>query len=359
MQNPLLSSISNWFRRNFSDPAAVGLFFTVLFLFLFLQFFGHFFLPVLISIVLAYLLLSVVRLLKSWHCPHMLAVTIVFLLFVGLVVLGIFGFIPTVIHQLQNLTGEIPKTFTQAQGWMTDMIHRYPKVFSDEQLQRAVSFAQEESSRVGQFALKFIFALIPNVLTAVLYFILVPLLMFFFLKDSNQITQWFMQFLPKNRSLVSSVWKEINHKIGWYIRGRVIEILIVGVVTFIVFSVMGVEYALLLSFLVGLSVLIPYIGAIVVTIPVVILGLMQWGLSAQFIYMLIAYGVITVIDGYVLVPMLFAETMNLHPIVIILAVMVFGGLWGFWGIFFAIPLATVGDVLLRSWPVPKDDVLEA
>ncbi len=348
--NPLLQSISNWFRRNFSDPAAVGLFFTVLFLFLFIQFLGHFFLPVLISIVLAYLLLSVVRLLQRWRCPHMLAVMLVFLLFVGLVVFGVFGILPVVIHQLQNLINEIPHTFTSAQGWVVDLKHRYPAIFSEAQLQRAIIFLQEESAKVGQFALKFTFALIPNVISAVLYFILVPLLLFFFLKDSKEITDWFLQFLPKNRSLVSSVWEQVNTKIGCYVRGRVIEILVISVVTSAAFAILGMQYAVLLGTLVGLSVIIPYIGVVAVIIPVVIVGLMQWGLAAHFLYMIIVFAVIILLDANVLVPWLFSETMNLHPVVIILSVLVFGGLWGFWGIFFAIPLATVGDVLLRSWP---------
>lgn len=352
--NPLVESVSNWFRRNFSDPAAVGLFFTVLFLFLFIQFFGHFFMPVLVSIVLAYLLLSAVRLLKHWRCPHFLSVLLVFTLFIGFVIFGIFVILPIIIHQLQNLINEIPNTFTHAQGWINDLIHRYPKFFSDAQVQKTVGFLQAESSKFGQFALKFMLALIPNLISAVLYFILVPLLLYFFLMDSREITHWFMQFLPKNRSLVSTVWEQINTKIGCYVRGRVIEVIIISVVTSITFGFMGVQYAVLLGVLVGLSVIIPYIGVIVVTIPVVVIGLMQWGFSAHFLYLMMAFSVIVLLDANLLVPWLFSETMNLHPIVIILSVLVFGGLWGFWGIFFAIPLATVGDVLLRNWPLPAD-----
>lgn len=349
-ENPLLLSVSNWFKRNFSDPAAVGLFFTVLFLFLFLEFFGHFFLPVLISIVLAYLLSSGVRLLQRARFPHILAVSVVFLLFIGLVIFAIFGILPLIIHQLQNLINAIPNTFTHAQGWVSDLMMRYPKIFSDQQFQRTVVFLQTESSRVGQFALKFVFALIPNVITAVLYFILVPLLLFFFLKDSHEISSWFSQFLPKNRSLVMTVWKEVNAKIGCYVRGRVIEIILVGVVSVIVFAILGMQYAILLGALVGLSVIVPYIGVVIVIIPVVAVGLMQWGLSAHFIYVMVAFAVIILLDANLLVPWLFSETMNLHPIVIILSVLVFGGIWGFWGVFFSIPLATVADVLLRAWP---------
>lgn len=79
----------------------------------------------------------------------------------------------------------------------------------------------------------------------------------------------------------------------------------------------------------GLSVLIPYIGAAVVTIPVAAIGLFQWGWSNEFFYLIITYGIIQLLDGNVLVPLLFSEAVNLHPVAIILAVLFFGGIWGF------------------------------
>lgn len=348
--NPLLQSISAWFRRNFSDPAAVGLFFTVLFMFLFLEFFGHFFMPVLISIVLAYLLLSVVRFLVKCKLPRSLAVIIVFLVFIGLVVFALVGLLPIVVHQLQNLISEIPNTFNQGHQWVTNLMKRYPLLFSDTRLQQAISVLQNEFANAGQIILKHVWAFIPNIITAVLYFILVPLLLFFFLKDSDVISHWVSQFLPKNRSLVSNVWEDVNEKIGCYVRGRVVEVIVVAFVTSVAFAILGMQYAILLGVLVGLSVIIPYVGAVVATIPVVVIALMQWGMDKHFLYLMIAYGVIILLDANLLVPYLFSETMDLHPIVIILSVLVFGGIWGFWGVFFAIPLATVVDVVLRAWP---------
>ncbi|HLB56440.1 MAG TPA: AI-2E family transporter [Coxiellaceae bacterium] len=348
--NPLLQSISTWFRRNFSDPATVGLFFTVLFVLLFLEFFGHFFMPVIISVILTYLLLSVVRLLERWHFPHFLAVNIVFVVFVGLVIFGLVVVLPISVRQLQNLVTEFPNAFTQSHQWLTKMMANYPAIFADPRFQQTIAFMQNEFAHAGQITLKYVWALIPNLITAVLYFILVPLLLYFFLKDSKKIVEWFTQFLPKNRSLVSNVWQDVNHKIGCYVRGRVIEILLVGFVTSIVFIALGMKYSILLGVLVGLSVIIPYIGAVIVTIPVFIVGLMQWGMAPHFLYAMIAYTIIIVLDANILVPMLFAETMDLHPVVIILSVLVFGGIWGFWGVFFAIPLATVADAVMRAWP---------
>ena len=141
----------------------------------------------------------------------------------------------------------------------------------------------------------------------------------------------------------------MNSQIANYIRGKVIEIIIVGAVSAITFAVMDLRYAALLGVLVGFSVLIPYIGAAVVTLPVAIVGLFQWGISPEFWYLMVAYGVIQALDGNLLVPLLFSEAVSLHPVYIIIAVLFFGGLWGFWGVFFAIPLATLVKAVFNAW----------
>jgi putative permease len=124
-------------------------------------------------------------------------------------------------------------------------------------------------------------------------------------------------------------------------------------------AIMGMDFAMLLGVLVGLSVLIPYIGAATVTIPVAVLAYFQWGVSPEFWWLLVAYGIIQALDGNVLVPLLFSEVVNLHPVAIIVAVLVFGGLWGFWGVFFAIPLATLVQAVLKAWPTfAQEDVAE-
>jgi putative permease len=118
------------------------------------------------------------------------------------------------------------------------------------------------------------------------------------------------------------------------------------------FAFMELRYSLLLGLLVGFSVLIPYIGAAVVTIPVAVVGLFQFGLSSEFGYLMLVYFIIQALDGNLLVPILFSEAVSLHPLYIIIAVLVFGGMWGFWGVFFAIPLATLVKAVITAWSTP-------
>jgi putative permease len=150
--------------------------------------------------------------------------------------------------------------------------------------------------------------------------------------------------------MMTKVWREMDDQIANYIRGKALEILIVGSVTFVVLAFLGVNYAALLGIIVGLSVLVPYIGAALVTLPVALIGFFQFGWGTEFMWLMVAYGIIQALDGNVLVPLLFSEAVNLHPVSIIVAVLIFGSLWGFWGVFFAIPLATLVKAILNAWP---------
>jgi putative permease len=208
---------------------------------------------------------------------------------------------------------------------------------------------------MGQQILTLSLASIPGIITLLVYLILVPLLVFFFLKDKDTIVAWLSGFLPEERTLASSVWAEMDQQLGNYVRGKFWEILIVGSVTYVTFVVLDLKYSILLAVLVGISVLVPYLGAAVVTIPVAVVAYFQFGWGSDFAMVLIAYGIIQAIDGNVLVPLLFSEVVNLHPVAIIVSVLVFGGLWGFWGVFFAIPLATLVNAVLRAWPVSGDE----
>jgi len=193
-------------------------------------------------------------------------------------------------------------------------------------------------------------ASVYGLMTVMVYILLVPVLAFFFLKDKQNILNWFSQRLPTQRRLADQVWIDVNEQVANYVRGKVWEIFIVGTVTFATFSLMGLQYALLLATMVGFSVIIPYIGAAVVTVPVAVIAWFQWGWGADFGWLMFAYGVLQALDGYLLVPLLFSEVVNLHPVAIIIAILVFGGLWGFWGVFFAIPLATLVQAVLKAWP---------
>jgi len=354
----MIEVLSNWTKRYLSNPEAVLLTLLIVVGTLLMLTAGKILAPVLAGMVLAYLLDWGAIHLQRLKISRMFAIWIVYLLFIGLLLSTVFFIIPAVWQQVLNLFSELPNMIARIQELLLLLPEAYPSFFSADQINVYINdiraaYTQIDIATVSRFLITTSLSTIPGFITLIIYFILVPLLVFFFLKDREKIGQWVAQFLPRKRRVLSGVWSEVNQQLGNYIRGKVAEIFIVGIVTYIVFSLMGLQYASLFGVLVGFSVLVPYIGAAVVTLPIALVAYFQWGLSSEFLYILIAYAIIQALDGNVLVPLLYSEAVNLHPVAIIVAVVFFGGLWGFWGVFFAIPLAILIKALLGAWPIER------
>ncbi len=346
----MIEMFATWYRRYFSDPQAVVLAVILILGFAIIIFMGDMLTPVLAAIVLAYLFEGTVQYLIRIKMPRIIAVSVVFALFIASMLIIVFALLPLISSQLTDFVQQLPQMINDWQKVLLQLPERYPQIITKQQVSEIVDMSRVGVSDFGHSVLSTSLASIPHLITMLVYLILVPILVFFFLKDKKAIVQWFINILPKERPLLNRVWIEMDGQIGNYVRGKFYEIIIVGVVTFVVFTLLGLKYAALLSALVALSVIIPYIGATFATIPVAIAAYLQWGWGADFGWMILAYLIIQVLDGNLLVPLLFSEAVNLHPVAIIVSVLVFGGFWGFWGVFFAIPLATLVNALFSAWP---------
>jgi len=349
----MIELVSNWYKNRFSDPHAVTLIFILVSISVLIYFFADILMPLLVAIVTAYLLERPVTALSRFGMPRTLSVVFVVAITIAVCLLIVFGILPSVWHQVVTLTSELPHMLAQGQEFMMTLPQRYPDYVNVAQIQELTTSMKEYVVESGQGIVSQSFKSLINLVALLIYVILVPLLVFFFLKDKTLLIDSAKRFIPANRRLATQVWTEMNGQIINYIRGKVIEIVIVGGVSYIAFSVLGLAYATLLAVLVGLSVLIPFIGAAIVTIPVALVALFQWGFSPEFGYLMIAYGIIQALDGNLLVPLLFSEAVNLHPTSIIVAVLLFGGLFGFWGVFFAIPLATLVKAVVNAMSKKK------
>ena len=342
--------LRDWIQRYFSDEEAVVLAVLLVLAFTAVLTLGGMLAPVLAGMVLAYLMQGLVSTLERLRLPGGVAVGLVFALFMGVLLVFIVVVLPLLWHQFITLFNELPGMLAKWQSLLLLLPERYPHLVSDEQVLQAIEVARSEIGKFGQWALTFSLSSLPLLVNIMIYLVLVPILVFFFLKDRAMIGRWVRGYLPRERALITRVGQEMNRQIANYIRGKVMEMAICGGVTYIGFVAMGLNYSALLALLVGVSVVVPYVGAVVVTVPVMLIALFQWGWSDQFIYLMAVYGIIQTLDGNVLVPLLFSEAVNLHPVAIICAVLLFGGLWGFWGVFFAIPLATLIKAVLDAWP---------
>ncbi|MDA7631489.1 AI-2E family transporter [Verrucomicrobia bacterium] len=414
--------IKDWLKRQLSNPQIVLLASVLLVVFLTIFFLGGFLAPVLASVVIAYLLDGIIIRFQKHGVPRLVAVCGVFVLFLLSVFLLFFVVFPSLVSELDKFVrNDVPGIVTNVSNNMKGAYQKYeyfrnkrlPDFFS-KQLQaskpatppktntessisrplmntneiqgprslldeasfngvsllpseqgadpssyeRITNAVETELTEIGRRALTFSISSLKNVVVYMLYLVLVPVLVFFILKDKQAILNWFAKFLPSERALTRQVWEEVNIQTSNYVRGKFWEVIIVWGVTYITLEAFGLRATLLVSLFVGLSVLVPYVGATLMYIPIVILGYYQFGMSSTFVWLFIAYSIIQVLDGNVLAPVLLSEATSLHPIAIIAAILLFGGLWGFWGVFFAIPLATLVNSIIKAWPMERNKALQ-
>lgn len=346
----MLDVFKKWYHRYLSDEESVVLLTLLVGALVLLMWVGDVLAPVFVAVVLAYLMQGVANQVVAWGLSERIGFWISTLLFTGAFFAFSLGLVPLVWRQLISLAREAPAMVEEGRQALSVLPERYPAMVSHEQLNQVVAGVQGELAQLGQIVVTKGLSSIPGLMLLFVYMVLIPMMVFFFLKDRDRILSWALAFLPNERPLLNSIWSEMNQQFANYARGKVIEIMIVGGVSYLVFTLFDLNYAALLGLLVGLSVIIPYIGATLVTVPVVIVAYFQWGLAPAFYWVAAAYLVIQILDGNVLVPLLFSEAVNLHPLAIIISVLFFGGIWGVWGVFFAIPLATLVNAVISAWP---------
>jgi putative permease len=342
--------LKKWFEQYLGSEEAVLLGIILIVSFIVLATLGSVLGPFIAAIIIAFLLQGLVNNLQRFGLSQLTSVLGTYIVFLLAFISTFVVIIPIIVRQTSLLLRELPDMVTQLRELLTSFPEKLSAYIGPEQLQLIIVRLSEEAANVAEQLLSFSISTFPNLFGVMIYIVLVPLLVFFMLKDKDQLLLMVSDMLPRERKVMTTIWSEMNMQFANYVRGKAIEIGIVGAVSFLAFLILGLQYAALLALLIGLSVLIPYVGATVVTVPVLLVGYFQWGFSSEFVWLVVVYGVIQILDGNVLVPLLFSEVVNLHPVAIIVAVLLFGGIWGFWGLFFAIPLATLVKAVYNAWP---------
>ncbi len=355
--------VKKWLRKHFSHEEAIILLFLSLAAALVIWWLGSILAPVFAAMLFAYLLAPLVDRLDR-VMPYWAALSAIFILFLGGFFLVLLLMLPVVWSQVVSLVSDIPKMLNYLQDSLLAFADTYPETWPEIDFEALVVHLNIDelamrSRPLVTFILNYSLSSLNTLFLLMIYSIVVPLMVFFLLKDRRLFWQKVQDALPRQRAALNRIAKEVDQQVSNYVRGKAIEMMIVALVSYLVFSFFGLNYAALLAVLVGFSVLIPYVGAALVTIPVTLVALFQFGLGAQFYSIVVSYLIIQALDGNLLVPLLFSEVVNLHPLWIIIAVLVFGGLWGIWGVFFAIPLATLVKATWHAWPSLEDDTTKS
>ncbi len=346
----MISQLNNILKKIFNNDETIIFSLVILVFFIIVYAFGSILTPFLLSIIVAYLLVGLQKKIEAFNISKNIALIITFSIFIVTGAALLVWLVPLLYIQLQDFVLEVPGLFNDFLNFVSNLPTQFPDLVSSEQISIFFQAVSDEITEIAQNIVKSSISGIQSAITLLIYIILFPILVFFFLFDRTNIINGLIKLIPGKREMLSKIWFEMDIQLSNYVRGKTLEIFIVGIAAAIIFSSIGLKYSALLSVLVGLSVLIPYIGAFLVTIPIVIIGLLQFGLGTDFYLLVGLYLMLQALDGNLLVPLIFAETLKMHPVTIILAVFIFGSMFGFWGIFFAIPIATFIKAVWNAWP---------
>ena len=346
----MFDQINKLFNKLFSNEESLIFSLLILAFLLVLYFFGGLLTPFIISLIFAYLLIGLTKNLIKYGLTELVSLIISYVIFLLSGIGFLVWLIPLIFQQTQAFFIEVPVWLNNFRSFIENLVQSNQELVSSDQISSFFTEFIGRLASISQGVLDASISGIQDTLVFSIYLIMIPVLVFFFLFDKERIVRGFLMLLPKKRAMLSEVWIEMDDQLSNYVWGKGVEILIVGFAAAVIFGIMGLNYTALLSIIVGVSVLIPYVGAFLATIPVVIVAFLQFGIGFD-LYMIVGlYLLLQALDGYLLVPILFSDAVKLHPVVIMLAVFVFGGIFGFWGAFFSIPLATFIKAVWNSWP---------
>lgn len=348
----MFTVLKNWYKNLLSDPNSATFFLIMLFMVLIVYFLGDVLAPIFMALGVSYVLEVPIKYLeKKKILKRSFSTCIFMMLFFGFLIFVAISVIPNLVSQFNDLLKNVPSYVEKFTNYISEKSKEYPEIFQHFDI---TAISSQIGSKLAKFSTDFVqrnlVDYLMNITSFLLYLIIVPLMSFFMLKDKFILLSGLKGIFPSNLKLATDMWNKMNVQLMNYVSGKFMHICIIAAVNFIAFTIMGLNYASLLGFSVGISVLIPYVGAAIVSVPIVAVAFLQFGATSTLLVVLAVYVVIQILDGNVLTPLLFSEKMKLHPFIILSSVLVFGSLWGFWGVFFAIPLATFIKTIFTNWP---------
>jgi len=321
--------------------------------------------------LVAFVLCQVRRVPQMERFSHSRSLVVTYLILLALVATLLAFLVPKLARELQTLAVNLPSFAQKLQVTMLDYRHRYFEALPlpvKEQVTRAVGEIGSTVSQLIQGGLHYVGAVSQAVVWVVGSLVLVPLIGFYFLKDGQDILESFVRFAPVGRrGRMRRIMLEVHGAMQSFLKGQVLLCLIVGLVTTAAMALVLPQYCLALGLVAGITEAVPVLGPILGAIPAVIIAFAlpeKGGLGLAALVIAI-YVVIQQLENTVLVPRVMGHTLGLHPLSLLLGMMVFGNVFGFWGVVLAAPLVATLKILVwhltsarEAGPAP-DRLLEA
>lgn len=312
-------------------------------------------LPFLLAGILYYLVNPLIDWMERHKIPRIAGIAIVFLIIIGLVVWGVIILIPIIREETASLIENWPtywdKVITQFDNLLRSNIFSQLQVQLTDINQSILKSISEQTNSVVNSTFSGIGSVVGTVANVFVGLVTMPILLFFLLKDGRDLPYHIMKIIPtKMRLSTFNLLKEINTQISQYIRGQLLVAFFVGLMFWIGFVIIGLEYAVLLAILAGVLNLVPYLGSFLAMIPIIIVALVAS--PAMLVKAIIVFAIEQILEGRLIQPLILGSNLKIHPVTIIVVLLTAGKLFGVLGVILGIPAYAVLKVIfehLFSW----------
>ncbi|MBT2582142.1 AI-2E family transporter [Planococcus sp. ISL-109] len=310
-------------------------------------------LPVILALIFYYLLRPVLRLLERFKVPRIWGILIIFFGGIGLLTLLSVLVFPFLRDQFQNMIEEFPDYFMRLlnnidQFLRTSFIGDYytESSFNIEALIATLptNIAETLQETVTGIITR-VTGWISTITGVILSIVIVPFILFYLLKDGDKLPDYFLKLLPPRfREDTKEVLKEADQQLGAYIQGQLIVAFCIGVMVYVGFLIIGMDYALLLGALAMMTSIVPYIGPAIAITPAAIIALVTS--PFMLVKLAIVWTVVQVVEGNLISPQVMGKTMYIHPVTIIFVLLTAGSLFGVVGVILGIPMYALLRVII-------------
>lgn len=302
--------------------------------------------PFILGFLIAYVLHPLVDVLEKNRISRAMAISIIYVFFTAIVAVVVFYALPVLLRDLNSLVEVIPHYTAVIQEMVNDFQVGYSRVPMPEGIREVIDGVINSFETTSLSIIRGIVSGSIMLLSQTFNIILAPLLSFYFLMDYKEMGNKILHLIPaRYRSNLVVIGHEIDDVIKKFIRGNLLVAAVVAILAAVGMLLIGMDFPLLIGILVGITNFIPYFGAIISTVPIVLLALLKSKWLALYVFGVMV--LIQQLEGNIISPKILGECIGLHPLVIIFALLAGGSLWGFTGLLIAVPLAAVLKVLLK------------
>ena len=292
------------------------------------------------------------KLLLKYKVPKIVAILITFLLIILVGYVFTIFIIPIAKDQFERFVTNIPAMIKTAED-VIDYVQTNQSIIPEEVYVTIDNIMADLQTHIERF-MSFLFSFISQVVGFVFSLVLVPFFLFFMLKDGEKFIPFVTQiFERKKASNIRNLLFKIDHTLSAYIQGQLLVSLSIGIMLFIGYSIISLNYALSLALFGMVMCVVPFIGPFISVIPALIVGVFQDPMNVVWIALIMI--IAQQIEGNFISPNIMGQILRIHPLTIITVILAAGSIAGFIGILFAVPFyAVVKAIIVHFWETYQD-----